>query len=71
MSDDLHQLHIDIPKELYDNLKEILPERGMLTGLIRRFLQRYATAFKEAKPMSPSPIDIAAESLVDEELRRR
>lgn len=70
-SDILHQLHIDIPKDVYDELKTILPERGTITSLIRRLLINYLMCYKAMKPLSRSPGDVVVESAVKKDLERR
>jgi hypothetical protein len=38
---EIKQLHIDIPVEMWEELKRILPDKGLLSALIRRMLSKY------------------------------
>lgn len=67
---ELQQLHIEIPYSLYQDLKLILPERGMLTNLVRKFLHRYANGVKSYKELRQSPIEEAISSIIEEDIRR-
>jgi len=65
----MKQLHIEIPWDSYIKLKDIAPSKGMITHLIRRFIQRYISYYEES-PTNPSPIDKIAEELSNETKRR-
>ncbi len=56
---DFKQLHINIPMEMYNDLMLILPERGMVTFIIRRLLKAYIDAANSNYGYSVS--DVAAE----------
>lgn len=69
----LHQLHIEVPLAIYEELKEVLPERGLITSLVRRFLQQYVTEYRRRKAeegVSESPLDTATRVVVDANLLR-
>jgi hypothetical protein len=69
-NNNLHQLHINIPKESYAELKVILPQTGMITSLIRSFLLRYIKAHKEYRVTGKSPSDVAVEGIVDDVVKK-
>lgn len=74
MSDDnMKQIHIEVPMRLYEEVKEIMPERGLVTSLLRKCLQRFVAAYKEREVFSltKSPSDEAIDSLIEDEFRRR
>ena len=66
----LHQLHINIPKETYLEMKVILPQTGMITSLIRNFLMRYIKAHKEYRVLGKSPSDVATDTIVDDIVKK-
>ena len=70
-NDNIHQIHINIPLELHNSLKEILPEKGMLTGLVRRFLRRYVSGIRGVDGIAPSPAEAVTDGIVREDLDRR
>lgn len=65
----MKQLHIEVPYDTYDKLKQIAPSKGMISHLIRRFIQRYISYYEESST-SPSPIDRIAEELSNDSKRR-
>lgn len=71
----VHQLHILIPIELYAELKQVFPDKGMITGVVRRFLTKCVSEIRKAdlneSGVSRSPVDIATESIIEEDLKRR
>ena len=69
-TENLKQIHIYVPTKLYNDVREILPERGMVTSLIRRFLRRYVSEYR-SRTNFKSPSDVATDSLIEEDLDRR
>lgn len=63
-SEKMHQLHIKIPIQLHDELKNILPEWGGVTALIRNFLRNYVSAMNDTTTFSNSPFDSAVGNAV-------
>ncbi len=64
----IKQLHVNIPMSLYKELREIIPEKGMLTALLKRLLGRYIIEVKKTKEKNvKNPIDIALESILDKD----
>lgn len=61
--DNLHQLHIEIPVSMHDELKKVLPERGAITGLVRSFLRQYLLHYKNMNGISASPFDKATNTV--------
>ncbi len=49
IADDVHHLHVEVPMVLWDEFKRIVPEQGVTSLIIRRLLQSYVTAVKDAK----------------------
>lgn len=43
----IHHLHIEIPQPLYDEIKEILPEKGQVTFVIKQLLKNYVKDVKQ------------------------
>ena len=68
-TDELKQIHIYVPTSLYNDVKAILPEKGMTTSLIRRFLRKYVAEYK-ARSAFKSPSDIAADEIIKEDEKR-
>ena len=46
---EVHHLHVEVPKALWDDFKKIVPEAGVTSIIIRRLLQSYVSAVKDAK----------------------
>ena len=59
--DGIHQIHCDIPQQLYDELKKILPEKGMVTTIIRTLLWKYVYMYAKNKH---NIIDRVAEDVI-------
>lgn len=45
----LKQLHIEIPLDTFKELKKILPDRGMITIVMRRLIDAYIRTVAEGK----------------------
>ena len=43
----IHHLHIEIPQEMYHEIKEILPEKGQVTFVIKQLLKNYIRDVKQ------------------------
>lgn len=46
---EIKQLHIDISVEMWEELKKILPDKGLVSALVRRMLQKYIEDVKAGK----------------------
>jgi len=67
--DNIHQLHVNIPKNLYEEVLRLLPEKGMVSGLIRRFLRTYINKTKNIED-SVSPVTTATDQIIKEDIER-
>ena len=45
----VHHLHVEVPLALWEEFRRIVPELGVTSIIIRRLLQSYVTAVKDAK----------------------
>jgi len=45
----IHHLHVEVPDDLWNELQEVIPEKGMKGIIVRRLLRAYITAVKEAR----------------------
>jgi len=66
----MHDLHIEIPTKMREELIEILPAKGMISILVRRFLASYIDKINEIKKLGvilPNPIDSTVEKLIYED----
>lgn len=70
-NDELHDLHIEISAKMREELLELLPNKGMISILIRRLLVSYIEKVKEIKGMSiiTNPIDSAIKDIVIEDIQ--
>jgi len=70
--DHLHQLHIEIEKDLFNELKDILPTKGLVTDLMKRFIKYYVTAYKNlsAQVQNGGPMASATKKIIKEDLER-
>ncbi len=48
-TDEVHHLHVEVPNALWEEFKRIVPEQGVTSLIIRRLLQSYVNAVKDAK----------------------
>ena len=44
-----HHLHVEIPQELWDEFKNVVPESGVTSLIIKRLLKAYVEAAKNAR----------------------
>lgn len=70
-NDELHDLHIEIPNKMREELLELLPNKGMVSILIRRFLASYIEKVNEirGKSIVNNPIDSAIKDIVIEDIQ--
>jgi len=70
---DFYHLHIELERELADELKEILPGKGLLSTLIRQFLQNYINTYKELgkAALEGGAVSSATKRTLVEDIRRR
>lgn len=67
----VHQLHIELPNDLYNDIKTIFPEKGLVTGLIRGFLRQYVVMHKHQKEGPQlSGFEAMTEQLVKRDIER-
>jgi hypothetical protein len=69
--DNIHQLHINIPKSIHNELLTILPEQGMITGLVRRFLRAYVIKIRSMHELTRGPAGDTTDDIIKEDLNRR
>lgn len=63
-----HQLHIEIPKEIYNELRTYLPERGLLTAVIKRFIVAYTKHLRTIAVNGGGPLKDATIEILDQDL---
>lgn len=63
-----HQIHITVPLSVYQDLKNILPEHGALTNLIRIFIIHYVSNHKKTALLTESAFDKAMSKIVKDNI---
>ena len=43
-----HRMHIKIPEDLHIRLVKIIPEQGLISSIVRRFLYKYVDNMEKA-----------------------
>lgn len=66
---EMHTLHIELSEELFQKVRIILPERGQITSLIRRFLRSYITRFDE-EGKTTSILEKESKDILSEDISR-
>ncbi len=46
---DVHNLHIEIPSHIWERFKQIAPEKGVKSIIIRRLIKAYIEAVEKAQ----------------------
>ncbi len=44
-----HHLHVEVPMKLWSDFKEVVPEMGITSIIIKRLMQAYVEAAKDAR----------------------
>jgi hypothetical protein len=70
-NDELHDLHIEISNKMREELLELLPNKGMISILVRRFLASYIEKVNDirGKSIINNPIDSVIKDIVIEDIQ--
>lgn len=71
MNDEVHQVHVNVPEDIHNRLKAILPEHGAVTSLIRNFLIRYVNSYEKLDQSEESPFDKASKETITNSFIKR
>lgn len=63
-----HQLHITIPKPLYDEVKKIVPDYGAVSSLVRNLLRNFVSNYNTN--IKESPIDKTVNDMVKDTIKK-
>ncbi len=70
--ENMHQLHTNVPQETYDELRTILPERGMITSMVRSFLRRYVNKVRklQSQGIIKDPFDGVIDEIIEDQIKK-
>jgi hypothetical protein len=71
--EEFHHLHIELEKDQFNRLKELLPGKGLISELVRRFFDYYIGAHADLSGSikNGGMVSVATKKVIEENKERR